>query len=252
MAQIDLRLSTLQQANGTHEILIRFYQGSKFNLRAKSGVSIEPDYFEYTINWAKTLKAGISMPKKMIRTSTLSNATKKGYVLNGAGDIVINEQRVLSNAVKREIQEKQNKIKLLKDFIMKSYESADKTDVKGDWLKLVVDKFNNPKKYIHADTIKELTFYCQAELYLTQKQFSYDHTKGFRVLVRAVARYEGFRRYEASSVVERRNLSKVLADDEKFKFDPETVTRDDIEDFRDYLRNEKELSSKYNRFISVH
>lgn len=251
MAQIDLRLSTLQQANGTHEILIRFYQGSKFNLRAKSGVSIEPDYFEYTINWAKTLKAGISMPKKMIRTSTLSNATKKGYVLNGAGDIVINEQRVLSNAVKREIQEKQNKIKLLKDFIMKSYESADKTDVKGDWLKLVVDKFNNPKKYIHADTIKELTFYCQAELYLTQKQFSYDHTKGFRVLVRAVARYEGFRRYEASSVVERRNLSKVLADDEKFKFDPETVTRDDIEDFRDYLRNEKELSSKYNRLFKV-
>ena len=199
MAQIDLRLSTLKQADGTCEILIRFYHGSKFNLRAKSGVFIAPDYFEYTINWPKTLEAGVAMPKKMTKTTTMANAEKKGYVLNGVGEIVINEQRVISNVEKQNIQEKQNRIIRLKDFIIKSYEDADKSEVKGDWLKQIVDRFNNPEKYIPKDVLKEQTFYGKAEVYLTQKQFSYDHNKGFRVLIRAIARYEGFRRYEATA-----------------------------------------------------
>ena len=84
MAQIDLRLSTLKQADGTCEILIRFYQGSKINLRAKSGVFIAPDYFEYTINWPKTLEAGVAMPKKMTKTTTMANAEKKGYWISSS------------------------------------------------------------------------------------------------------------------------------------------------------------------------
>ena len=174
MAQIDLRLSTLKQADGTCEILIRFYQGSKFNLRAKSGVFIAPDYFEYTINWPKTLEAGVAMPKKMIKTATLANAEKKGYVLNGAGEIVINEQRVMSNVEKKNIQEKQNRIMRLEDFIIKSYEDADKADVKGDWLKLVVDKFNNPEKYIPKDVLKEQTFYVKLCCTPKSRQISFN------------------------------------------------------------------------------
>ena len=251
MAQIDLRLSTLKQADGTCEILIRFYQGSKFNLRAKSGVFIAPDYFEYTINWPKTLEAGVAMPKKMTKTTTMANAEKKGYVLNGVGEIVINEQRVISNVEKQNIQEKQNRIICLKDFIIKSYEDADKSEVKGYWLKQIVDRFNNPEKYTPKDVLKEQTFYGKAEVYLTQKQFSYDHNKGFRVLIRAIARYEGFRRYEATAARDRYDLAKVLTDESKFKFDPEMLTRDDIEDFRDYLRNEKNLSVKYKRLFKT-
>ena len=51
MAQIEQRLSTkVQKDTGMCEVLIRFFQGSKFNLRAKSGVFVSPEYFEYYID----------------------------------------------------------------------------------------------------------------------------------------------------------------------------------------------------------
>lgn len=39
MAQIELRLSSkVQKETGMCEVLIRFFQGTKFNTRAKSGI----------------------------------------------------------------------------------------------------------------------------------------------------------------------------------------------------------------------
>lgn len=51
---------------------------------------------------------------------------------------------------------------------------------------------------------------------MEKKDFSIDHTKAIRVLVRDVARYEGFRR---------------ATEDKDFSFDVDKVTRTDIEDF---------------------
>ena len=69
------------------------------------------------------------------------------------------------------------------------------------------------------------------------------------VLIRAVARYEGFRRYYEATKEERKDLTALLLDSSKFTFNPDTLTRDDVEDFRDYLRNEKELSEEYKRLF---
>lgn len=50
MAQIELRLSSkVQKDTGKREFLIRFYQGNKFDMYAKSEVYINPDFFEYYI-----------------------------------------------------------------------------------------------------------------------------------------------------------------------------------------------------------
>lgn len=194
------------------ELIIRLRNGNDYDILVKSGLFITPDNFK-----------------------------------NGA--LVVNRRKV-GNDVKYH-EDVERKLNGLKSYIQLKLNETDKKQITKVWLSDLIDRYLHPEKYQLQDDAKDLTLYTLAETYLTQKQFSYDHTKGFRVLVRAVARYEGFRRYEASSVVERRNLSEVLADDEKFKFDPETVTRDDIEDFRDYLRNEKELSSKYNRLFKV-
>ena len=71
MAKVDLRLSGRAQDNGKREILIRFYQGKQFNLRAKTGVFIDPDYFEYDIDWTKTVKAGVKMQLFQMRKNTV-------------------------------------------------------------------------------------------------------------------------------------------------------------------------------------
>ena len=194
------------------ELIIRLRNGNDYDILVKSGLFITPDNFK-------------------------------------KGELVVNRRKV-GNDIKYH-EDVERKLNGLKSYIQLKLNETDKKQITKVWLSDLIDRYLHPEKYQLQDDAKDLTLYTLAETYLTQKQFSYDHTKGFRVLVRAVARYEGFRRYEASSVVERRNLSDVLADDEKFKFDPETVTRDDIEDFRDYLRNEKELSSKYNRLFKV-
>ena len=194
------------------ELIIRLRNGNDYDILVKSGLFITLDNFK-----------------------------------NGA--LVVNRRKV-GNDVKYH-EDVERKLNGLKSYIQLKLNETDKKQITKAWLSNLIDRYLHPEKYQLQDDAKDLSFYTLAETYLTQKQFSYDHTKGFRVLVRAVARYEGFRRYEASSVVERRNLSEVLTYDEKFKFDPETVTRDDIEDFRDYLRNEKELSSKYNRLFKV-
>lgn len=213
MATFYLKLSKrIQKETQMSELIIRLRNGNDYDILVKSGLFITPDNFK-----------------------------------NGA--LVVNRRKV-GNDVKYH-EDVERKLNGLKSYIQLKLNETDKKQITKAWLSDLIDRYLHPEKYQLQDDAEDLSFYTLAETYLTQKQFSYDHTKGFRVLVRAVVRYEGFRRYEASSVVERRNLSKVLADDEKFKFDPETVTRDDIEDFRDYLRNEKELSSKYNRLFKV-
>lgn len=213
MATFYLKLSKrIQKETQMSELIIRLRNGNDYDILVKSGLFITLDNFK-----------------------------------NGA--LVVNRRKV-GNDVKYH-EDVERKLNGLKSYIQLKLNETDKKQITKAWLSNLIDRYLHPEKYQLQDDAKDLSFYTLAETYLTQKQFSYDHTKGFRVLVRAVARYEGFRRYEASSVVERRNLSEVLTYDEKFKFDPETVTRDDIEDFRDYLRNEKELSSKYNRLFKV-
>lgn len=213
MATFYLKLSKrIQKETQMGELIIRLRNGNDYDILVKSGLFITPDNFKN-------------------------------------GELVVNRRKV-GNEIKYH-EDVERKLNGLKSYIQLKLNETDKKQITKVWLSDLIDRYLHPEKYQLQDDAKDLTLYTLAETYLTQKQFSYDHTKGFRVLVRAVARYEGFRRYEASSVVERRNLSEVLADDEKFKFDPETVTRDDIEDFRDYLRNEKELSSKYNRLFKV-
>lgn len=65
MAQIELRLSAkTDKITGLNEVLVRFYEGSKFNLRSKTGIFVSTKHFEFYINREATEKKGIkSRPK---------------------------------------------------------------------------------------------------------------------------------------------------------------------------------------------
>ena len=70
MAQIELRISSkIQKVTGKSEIMIRFFQGTSFDLYAKSEVYVSPEYFEYYINREKTEKAGVKVPGNTITAS---------------------------------------------------------------------------------------------------------------------------------------------------------------------------------------
>lgn len=234
MAQVDLSLSRkVQKDNGKAEVLIKFYNGNKFCLRAKSEVFINPDYFEYYVDRKRTTLLGIRVPDNII-TCTQAKAVKQGYVLRTSGQIVINK-RVKTPEV-REHENQLKRIERIKEEILDSYEKADKDSITGDWLKNVVEKANHPDK-AEAEAATKPTFYDLVEEYLSKKEFSYDHTKAVRVVARDVARYEGFIRA----------TDKARKD---YTFDVESVQREDIEDFLDYLRNEYDLSLEYPKLFA--
>lgn len=213
MAKIYLKLSKrVQQKTQMSEIIIRLRNGNDYDLLVKSGIFITADNFK-------------------------------------DGELVVNRRKV-GNDVKYH-EEMKDRLDGLEKHILNSVKGMDKEYVTKLWLADLVDRFIHPEKYISKEVVKKQTFYELAEVYLAQKQFSYDHTKGFRVLIRAVARYEGFRRYFDATVEERRNLASLLTNEDKFIFDPDTLTNDDIEDFRDYLRNEKNLSEEYKRLFKL-
>ena len=229
MAKIELRLSSkIQKETGRSEIMIRFYQGNKFDFYAKSEVYVNPDYFEYYVNRSKTKEMGVRLPDNAI-TATQAKAERMGYALRKSGEITISK-RIETPEVKYH-REQEVKINKLREIIAIKYDEADKENISGNWLKEIVDRFNHPERYITAQ-MQGLSFYDLGELYIKKRDLAESHARVFRVLFRAIARYEGFIRATDAT----RN---------NFSFDIDTITKDDIEGFSDYLRNEKTLSEEY-------
>lgn len=154
------------------------------------------------------------------------------------GEIVVNRRKV-GNDVKYH-EEQRDKMENLCTYILQQVTDTPKSEINSGWFKLVVDKFVHPDKY-QPKAPKKKDVYQLIEEYLLKKQFSTDHTKAIRVLERDIARYESFVRFYSN--IEKDNTRK------DFVFDVDKVTKNDIEDFLDYLRNEYNLAKEYPTFF---
>ena len=211
MATIYLKLSKrVQQETGKSEVILRVRNGNDYDILVKSGLYITPDNFK-------------------------------------KGEVAVNYRKVGNDTKYHEKVKKQ--LDDLKAHILNCINGRSKDNITKEWLADIVDREIHPERYLSKEEANKQSIYELANVYLEQKQFSEPHTKCFMVLIRAVARYEGFRRYYEATKEERKDLTALLLDSSKFTFNPDTLTRDDVEDFRDYLRNEKELSEEYKRLF---
>lgn len=233
MAQIELRISSkVQKVTGKSEIMVRFFQGTSFDLYAPSGIAISPDYFEYYINREKTEKAGVKVPGNII-TASKEKAEKSGFALRKSGTIVF-KQRLETPEVKYHRQQVEC-LEKLKKHILDCFQTADKEELSSEWLKEVIDMFHHPEKYNLNKTSK--SFFDLVELYISRRQLAESHARVFRVLSRVIARYEGYIRV----------TDKTRKD---YSFSIDAVTRDDIEELTDYMRHEKALSEQYPKLFA--
>lgn len=213
------------------EVLICLRYSYK-DLSASSGIFVKPEYFEYFIDRKKTKNPRLPLPENKL-AATMAKAAKNGWVLRKSGYIVTNAKGLPTAEVK-EHNEKAEKMRELLANILTAYnEASDKENLTSDWLKVIVDRYNHPENY----GIKcEKSFYELAEEYLTsprdREPLAESHARVYRVLIRAAARYEGFVRATDKSRRE-------------WQWDINTTTKEDLENFFDYLRNEKELSEDY-------
>lgn len=227
---IKFRLSSrVQKDTQKREILIRFYVGRKIDLFAKSEIYINPDYFKFDVDRAKCEAHGIHVPSN-INALTLKRAEKLGYFIKEYGEMAepSTVKRIETDEVKRH-KELKDRLDNLVSHINKAYEDADKEAIGKDWLQSIVDEVNHPNRPIKFKdgkfSIVDLT-----EYYIANKEMCYVNQKTMRVIARDILRYEGFKR---------------LCENKRYVFDVNTITADDIIDFKNYLINEKSLSDEY-------
>lgn len=237
MAQIEIRLSQrINKETGRAEILLRLYQGKKYDLYAKTSIFVMPRYFEYYINKSKTEKNGVSVPSRL-NTISRDEAVKKGYILFDRGELVVNA-RILTEEVKYH-KEQSKKLSDLKTFILDRLESSSEDIVSTSWLNDIIDRFIYPEKYVIKDeevANAYLDIYELSELYISRHQFSQEHTKAIRVLFRDLARFEA---YIGLTDKERKN----------YKIEIDSLTRKDVELFEHYLRNEYDYAQKHPKIF---
>ena len=233
MAKIELRLSGKTESDGTSQILIRFFQGKVFDLYAKSGVFIYSKYFEYYINRSKTAEVGISVPDNVVRV-TAEKGFKCGYILKQSGEI--NNTRRIHDEEWKATEEASKKIESLVRAINDRYKETNVNAIAGDWLVNIVNAINYPELFLSKSELKQ-SIYINIEDYIKKHQLAEGHARVLHVLSRTISRYEGF--------VQHTDKNR-----KGFTFDINRISKEDIEDFADYLRNEKQLSEEYPTIFS--
>ena len=157
------------------------------------------------------------------------------------GELVVNRRKVGNDVKYHEAMK--DKLDGLEKHILNIVKDMGKEDVTKEWLADLTDRYVHPEKYItEEEKNAKKTVYELFDEYIKEKGYSYDQEKAIRVLERDIARYEGYVRE---------------VDGQKdFVFSVNDVTRDDIEDFFGYLRNEKHLSEEYpetfKRLLALH
>lgn len=247
MAKIEFRISKkILTDSGRSEIVIQLSH-QHYNMRAKSEVFVNPSFFEFYIDWRKTEKMakdlGIKIERTNDETASVEKAKKMGYVLSDCGKIYIRQRVSTPDVLFHREQEK--RLESLRNAIINQFEKvihSDKESLTKDWLKDVVDRHNHPENYQDANKDKKKTIYEIINEYVktpdrkTNQPLAESHAKMYRVLSRSIARYSGYVRATDNSRKD-------------FEFDIDKVTRDDIEDFSDYLRHEDELAADKPRIF---
>lgn len=218
MAKIELKLSSRRTPDGRAEVMIRFFEGKKFNLRSGSGIFVDEEHFGYVIDREKTEAKG----KKVSSRDTLvtkAEAERKGYVIKDRGEIIIPE-RLHTDSYKYHIKAKSD-MEEIKTRIIEAYQS-ERREIKGTWLIEVINPSEEDKQIVD--------FYKLGADFLERKNYAYARKNAFKILFRECARYAAYKDYV---------------------WDIDTITRNDIDNFRVFLGKERELMEKHPKLYKV-
>lgn len=148
------------------------------------------------------------------------------------GEIVVNRRKV-GNDVKYH-EEQYDKMTKLCNEVLNRIAATHKSAITVQWLKQQIDDILNPSASPQEEEEQKKNIFDWFNIYLKEKQFSDGRTRAIKVVARAVARFECYTRISDKA---RKN----------FTFDIDTVTKYDIDEFRDYLTNEKTISEQHPR-----
>jgi len=191
MAKINYSLSTkVDQITGKAEIYIRFIGGRDLIYRGKTGLMVNPKRFAGGL---------ITIPR--IETQEQKDLVKL--------------QKSLSE---------------LKNHLIAQFTNADKTTITNDWLKVEVDKWRFPNKYIIKEIeSKGMTFFQSFNHFLDIWKISEVRKNNYRVVVRSLQRFEMYKQ----------------CIDKNYLITFDSINSDTIRDFEKFMLSEHELYKKH-------
>jgi len=189
MATINLSLSSkIDKNTKKSEILIRFIGSREHVFRCKSSLFVNPE------RWNKENEK-IIIPR-----------------------LATSEQKYLVNL--------QTKLDALKNLIIESYASADKSKVDKNWLVNIVDNFHHPKTNIKPETPSFIELFYT---FIENRKLSQVRKNNFKVIARALQRFE---------------LYQQVTEDENFSLTLESITPETLRQFDKFLREEHVYCAK--------
>lgn len=213
-----------QCSGGKREIAIRISVGRKADLRLKSRIYVSEDFFEYFIDWAK-------YNGQRLKTETISKgeSLKRRIPIKSYGKIII-RKKIESPEVAYHRKQQQK----LQEIEVKIEQLCQDNSVTKEFLQAIIDAYHNPKLPIPSlsttnSHIKKRSVYQYVNEFIEEKRLTEGTSKGYRVLVRVVARYEEYVRAKGNK---------------DFYFDVTTMQREDIEKFFNYIKKEHVILKK--------
>jgi integrase len=126
-------------------------------------------------------------------------------------------------------------VRNLKTFVEKEYQSANKENISKDWLKITLGKYYNPQKHKSQEQIEaenKPTFEQLLDEFLLKHKTSEVRKKNFRVVKRALLRYELY-------------VRTAKREQKSFSLDIDSITTDTLLDIWDFFENEYKYYELY-------
>ena len=222
MAKTSLRLSKLKDCDGKSQIIVKLIVNSSCRPCFKSGIFVKPEYFKPVGDGGngRGCVYGIVPPKKgRLNYLEVTEAMKakndlKAYIsrLEKVCQVLMSEKREITH-----------------DSIAAAMEMTN--DIATEALN--IDSIREAVKRTKLEQKKARTSFLEwYNLFMEEhgKGLSKGRVKRFQVIGRMFARYEAFNQ---------------AVNDEAFKLDIDKFDGDQVEDFYDYLVNEKALADEY-------
>lgn len=224
MANIDLIKLGKTREDGTREVLIRFYVTKSFKPQFSTNVFVHDYEFELCGTGERIREYAIIKPEPKKRDAV--SMTRRNQANKVEADLSDFVGRFLKIA---DVTKKNDASLFVREWFDNCMRITSNMAIEDISFKFLSDTLGEELKQQEEAKVRaeKKTFFQLFEEYLKEKASSDSWVKNNRVLFRDLARYEAYVRF---------------AFDKDFALDVDTITKETISDFRDYLRNEKTLS----------
>lgn len=228
MANIDLIKLSKTRTDGTREVLVRFHviklSDRIVKAQFSTGVFVHDYEIELIGSGERTREYIINKPDPKKRDS--ESISWRNHANKAEAE--------LSNFIGRflkicDVIKKNDKNLFTRSWLedcVRITSGMDIDEITFKYLSDVISEEQEEKKEAEIKAEKP-SFFQLFEIYLKEKASSDSWVKNNRVLFRDLARYEAYIRFKF---------------DKSFTLDVDTITKETISDFRDYLRSEKTIS----------